>query len=52
MSKKNIDIDDNEIRIISPERGNNSSTRSRWLHYVTACAAVVIIATADRKSVV
>ena len=46
MSKKDIDIDDNEIRIISPERGNNSSTRSRWLHYVTACAAVVIIATA------
>ena len=42
MSKNNIDIDDNEIRIISRGSGNDSTNRRRWLYYAIACAAVAI----------
>ena len=42
MSKNNIDIDDNEIRIISRGSGNDTSNRRRWLYYAIACAAVAI----------
>ena len=45
MSKKNIDIDDNEIRIITSKSGNGTSTPPRWLYYAIVCAAVAIIAT-------
>lgn len=45
MSKKNIDIDDNEIRIITSTSGNGTSTPPRWLYYAIVCAAVAIIAT-------
>ncbi|MGN0206442.1 MAG: phosphodiester glycosidase family protein [Muribaculaceae bacterium] len=42
MSRKNIDIDDNEIRIITSESGNGNSTSPRRLYFVVACAAVAI----------
>lgn len=42
MSRKIIDIDDNEIRIITSESGNGNSTPPRRLYYAVACAAVVI----------
>lgn len=42
MSRKIIDIDDNEIRIITSKSGNGNSTPSRRLYYAVACAAVVI----------
>ena len=42
MSRKNIDIDDNEIRIITSKSGNGNSTPPRRLYYAVACAAVVI----------
>ena len=42
MSRKNIDIDDNEIRIITSKSGNGNSTPPRRLYYSVACAAVVI----------
>ena len=42
MSKNNIDIDDNEIRIISRGSGNDSTNRRRWLYYAIAGAAVAI----------
>ena len=45
MSRKNIDIDDNEIRIITSTSGNGTSTPPRWLYYAIVCAAVAIIAT-------
>lgn len=45
MSRKNIDIDDNEIRIITSKSGNGTSTPPRWLYYAIVCAAVAIIAT-------
>ena len=45
MSKNNIDIDDNEIRIITSKSGNGTSTPPRWLYYAIVCAAVAIIAT-------
>ena len=45
MSRKNIDIDDNEIRIIKSTSGNGTSTPPRWLYYAIVCAAVAIIAT-------
>ena len=45
MSKNNIDIDDNEIRIITSTSGNGTSTPPRWLYYAIVCAAVAIIAT-------
>ena len=44
MSKKNIDIDDNEIRIISPVGGNGSSSGHRRLYLAIACAAVAVAA--------
>lgn len=46
MSRKNIDIDDNEIRIITPKSGNGTHTPPRWLYYAIVCAVVAIIATA------
>ena len=45
MSSKNIDIDDNEIRIITSKSGNGTSTPPRWLYYAIVCTAVAIIAT-------
>ena len=45
MSRKNIDIDDNEIRIITSTSGNGTSTPPRWLYYAIVCTAVAIIAT-------
>lgn len=42
MSRKNIDIDDNEIRIITSKSGNGNSTPPRRLYYAVACAVVVI----------
>ena len=45
MSRKNIDIDDNVIRIIKSTSGNGTSTPPRWLYYAIVCAAVAIIAT-------
>ncbi len=45
MSRKNIDIDDNEIRIITSKSGNGTSTPPRWLYYAIVCTAVAIIAT-------
>ena len=44
MSRKNIDIDDNEIRIITSKSGNGTSTPPRWLYYAIVCAAVAIVA--------
>ena len=45
MSRKNIDIDDNEIRIITSKSGNGTPNPPRWLYYAIVCAAVAIIAT-------
>ena len=45
MSKNNIDIDDNEIRIITSKSGNGTPNPPRWLYYAIVCAAVAIIAT-------
>lgn len=46
MNRKNIDIDDNEIRIISPKGRGGSRLRLRRLFYAVACAAVVLVAVA------
>ena len=45
MSRKNIDIDDNEIRIITSKSGNGTPNPPRWLYYAIVCTAVAIIAT-------
>lgn len=45
MSRKNIDIDDNEIRIITSKSGNGTPNPPRWLYYAIVCAVVAIIAT-------
>ena len=45
MSRKNIDIDDNEIRIITSKSGNGTPNPPRWLYYDIVCTAVAIIAT-------
>ena len=45
MSRKNIDIDDNEIRIITSKSGNGTPNPPRWLYYAIVCTVVAIIAT-------
>lgn len=44
MSRMKMDIDDNEIRIISSEGRNTISARPRWIYGVIACAVVAIVA--------
>ena len=47
MSRRNIDIDDNEIRVISPDGGRGIHARPRRLFFIaTACATVAIVALA------
>lgn len=45
MSRRNIDIDDNEIRVISPDGGRGIHARPRRLFFIAiACATVAIVA--------